>query len=763
MKLIIPSLVLALCSIASAFGATYYIDFAGGNDQADGRSPQTAWKHSPGDKKATSNPAATELQPGDILHFKGGVTYVGEISIKASGTEGSPIIIDGNTDGSFGEGRAIFDGAQMITDWKKVTSAEQVDGNPRWKEIMYADLDVDLSSSFNQDSFVLHRERKVEKQAPWQRLFLIDGEHRVLPIAQQPKPTDPFYPDLPDDFYDTPNQLQTSYPHKIYYEKGSKGNRRLPLMPITYGGAAPVIEPLDGGTISLDLAKPERIAEIGIKLHRPKTMTAPKEVVFLADDKKVYTAKIDPKDSEMQRFKLPRPVEASKLSFQLKNDDPKAPKWTKLQQVAAYTPDGVNVIQQDSVTTILEDKERLTQKDPNWYDGMFVGVRGGNNHVYFARVTSYDPNKSQIHAPHFTSRIYDNTQYAFYNSPKFLELPGEWCLEPLDGNRSRVYFLPEELVDGQPVNIGYPVLKTAITLSDGISHIEVRGFLVQRYSAGNGGVATMGRGNAKTSHIRIADCEVRFMSGPAGININYSEHVTIENCYVHHCPGWTVGIYINRVDHYRLSGNRLDTNSGSGIRHYDGDHGVLENNVVLNHYGMHSSGLNFYEGCSNIVFEGNFVQNVIAINRSAENLTFRNNVVDSENKNPVSVAMWPSGRLGGRFMKNLLFENNTFVNVDPDVPWSTSVFVQSGASPPEGLVIRNNVIEYLRSKVPGTIEDNIFMKKADRSVADTGSIVVSDPNKLFRDPANNDYRRKPGGPMMDAGANVPPPAAAWKP
>ena len=58
---------------------------------------------------------------------------------------------------------------------------------------------------------------------------------------------------------------------------------------------------------------------------------------------------------------------------------------------------------------------------------------------------------------------------------------------------------------------------------------------------------------------------------------------------------------------------------------------------------MHSSGLNFYEGCRDILFEGNYVQNVIAINRSAENLTFRNNVVDSQHRNAVSVAMWRLG------------------------------------------------------------------------------------------------------------------------
>ena len=36
--------------------ATYHVDFAGGDNAADGLSPQTAWKHSPGDPSATDKP-----------------------------------------------------------------------------------------------------------------------------------------------------------------------------------------------------------------------------------------------------------------------------------------------------------------------------------------------------------------------------------------------------------------------------------------------------------------------------------------------------------------------------------------------------------------------------------------------------------------------------------------------------------------------------------------------------------------------------------
>jgi hypothetical protein len=755
-----PLLFILLLSTAPVFAATYYVDFAGGSDDRDGRTPETAWKRSPGDKQATGNPKAASLQPGDIIKFKGGVQYLGEIQFTAlKGAEGQPIVLDGNADGQYGKGPAILDGAKMITDWKKVASAEQVEGNPKWQEILYADLDVDLTKNFTQDKFILHRDGGRDSQAPWQRIFLIDGEKRVLPIAQDPKPSDPFFPDLPEDFHVSPVKVSDSYPHKVYYPEGSRGNSSLPLIPITYGGGAPVIQPFHKGEVAFDLAQPETLAEIGFRLHRPKTNQPPEEIAFYADGAEVYVAKVDPAKEDMQRFKLPQPVKTSKITFQLRHASTTS-KWTKLEQLAAYNPGGDNILQHE-VTTVIEDPARFTQQDPAWYNDMFVGLHGGNNHVYFAKVRRYDPATKRLFVPHFSSTLYEQTRYALFNSPKFISLPGEWSIKPVEGGKTRVFLLPESLENGQPVNIGYPVLATALSIEGASEHVEVRGFLMQRYSGGKGGVAVNGNGDKRPNHIRIADCEVRFMSGQSGISLNHSDNVTVENCYVHHCPGWTVGIYVNRINGYNLLGTRIDNNSGSGIRHYEAKQGTLKNNIVINHYGMHSSAFNFYEGCRDILFENNYVQNVIAINRSAENLTFRNNIVDSQSDNAVSVSMWQSGRVGGTHMKNIVFEKNTFINADSKANWFTGIFVQTGASAPEGLVARNNVLSRLRSPFPGTIEGNIFMHETDSAVAGTGGTVVSDASALFMDPAKGDFRRKPGGPLMEAGADVPPPPAQW--
>ncbi len=738
--------------------ATYYVDFQGGDNQADGLRPETAWKHSPGDGNATGNPATVELQPGDTIVFKGGVPYIGEIELRVAGAEDQPITLDGNTAGTFGEGRAILDGARMIRDWQRCQSAEQVQGNPRWKEIMYADLDVDLSSNFDPGRFVAHRDAGEARQAPWQRLFLVDGERRILPIAQIPKPSDPFYPDLPADFYHTPHPLTDNYPHQVVYEEGTIGNPTLPLIAITYGGNAPVIQPFHGGAVSVERNEPATIAEIGFTLFRPATTPVPEHIAFLADGREILQAEVDPEQSAMQRFTLPEPVAAHKLTFQLRHSDPGNRTWTKLQQIAAFTPEGTNVIEHP-ISSILRDETRLRQEDPHWYDGMFVGVHGGNNHVYFARVERYEPENHQLVVPHFQARTYDTTRYALYNSPRFINRPGEWCLTPLEDGRTRVYLLPEHLQDGQPANIGYPQLSTGILLSGNASHITVRGFLIQRYSGGAGAVATRSARGARPHHIVIADCQVRFISGQSGISLNHSDHVVVENCSVEQCPGWTVGIYVNRTNHFRLIGNRLDKNSGSGIRHYEARHGVLQDNVVLDHFGMHSSGLNFYEGCADILFEGNYVHNTVAINRNAERLVFRNNVIDGRERSAVAVAMWNSGRVGGREIKDIHFFNNTLVNLNPDTAWATGILGQrrGSPSPPQGLIIRNNILYGLAEDISGQIENNLYTREVEERFMGPGCRVVSDPEALFRDPARGDYRRRPGGPAMEVGADIPPP------
>jgi len=98
-------------SSSGSSGTTYYVDYASGSDSNLGTTPSTPWKHVPGDPRATGEPSATTLGPGDTVVFKGGVAYVGTVVVPWSGAPDRPITYDGNSAGTFGSGRAIVDGS----------------------------------------------------------------------------------------------------------------------------------------------------------------------------------------------------------------------------------------------------------------------------------------------------------------------------------------------------------------------------------------------------------------------------------------------------------------------------------------------------------------------------------------------------------------------------------------------------------------------------------------------------------------------------
>ncbi len=96
---------LAICSQATS----YYVDYVAGSDANPG-TLVSPFKYSPGDYDATSVSAAVSLLPGDIVLYKGGVTYVSKLGLRFTGiglAAGSPIVFD-SSGSSYGTGQAIL-------------------------------------------------------------------------------------------------------------------------------------------------------------------------------------------------------------------------------------------------------------------------------------------------------------------------------------------------------------------------------------------------------------------------------------------------------------------------------------------------------------------------------------------------------------------------------------------------------------------------------------------------------------------------------
>lgn len=114
---------LFLLIASTAMATTYYIDYINGSDLNNGTSTLSPFKHAPGDSRASGNAQIT-LTPGNIVIFKGGVTYAligGYLLANGDGTAGNEIIYRSGhlLSPQWGTTRAVIDGSGMVTTYRK--------------------------------------------------------------------------------------------------------------------------------------------------------------------------------------------------------------------------------------------------------------------------------------------------------------------------------------------------------------------------------------------------------------------------------------------------------------------------------------------------------------------------------------------------------------------------------------------------------------------------------------------------------------------
>jgi len=176
---ILFGLTIGFVGVPTAAAATYYVDFDEGSDSHDGLSETSAFQRAPGDPKAAGNAAATLLEPGDVVLFKGGVHYRGQVRLDADGALGNAITFKGD---GWGSERAIIDGSERWTPtWIPCPSQAACGGNPHWASIYYAAAPADytfFTTIFEDDEFL------------W--------------FSQDPNPEDFFYYNRIDDYYVVP-------------------------------------------------------------------------------------------------------------------------------------------------------------------------------------------------------------------------------------------------------------------------------------------------------------------------------------------------------------------------------------------------------------------------------------------------------------------------------------------------------------------------------------------------------------------------------
>jgi hypothetical protein len=161
---VIPWLLLAPGGLAAA---TYYVDFANGDDRASGLSPADAWKRAPGDSRAGPAPRATRLQPGDTVLFRGGVAYRGTVVVRAAGTADAPIRYVGD---GWGPGPAVVDGSEPIGKVRACPSGRACGGEAGWRGLLQVTLP--------------------EQVVPWDGLFQGERPVRLVEAGARLQPGD---------------------------------------------------------------------------------------------------------------------------------------------------------------------------------------------------------------------------------------------------------------------------------------------------------------------------------------------------------------------------------------------------------------------------------------------------------------------------------------------------------------------------------------------------------------------------------------------
>ena len=162
----------------AAQSRVFYVDYAGGSDAADGRSPETAWKHGPGDPASVGASRRLKLLPGDEVRFRGGVRYRGSMLPDAAGTADAPVVFDGS---AWGPMRAIIDGSEPLQGVRRCRSAADCLGSPHWANLWRADLPAAASWT---DFLFVHD--KVLQPAQYPALSVADSDkpEKFLPIPK---------------------------------------------------------------------------------------------------------------------------------------------------------------------------------------------------------------------------------------------------------------------------------------------------------------------------------------------------------------------------------------------------------------------------------------------------------------------------------------------------------------------------------------------------------------------------------------------------
>ena len=702
----------------------YHVDYEAGDDANDGLSTDAPLRHAPGDASAAGRAAEVELEPGDVVRFKGGVAYRGTIEVPASGRAGAPIVYDGNTDGAWGEGPAILDGSDLIEDWQPVSSADEALGHENWGSLYVGTMSGDIEP----------------------RMISLTQDGELFTLARDPAPADPFFMD------DRSTMRNVNPPRPEDRGRAAIDTSRLfrnsahPMTLMVDGrdNTLAIIDPMDGARLEFHIPAPRTVTRV--RISTDTRSTRPRDIVLRADDEEILSTRLPNRRDDFD-FELDEPVTLSTLTLEIESVYDGGARHGGMRRVQAFDAEGNDVLRVierggDEAYAAYADDTFFTQpRADHWY-GSYFAIHAGSNFIYYRRVLDYFPDEHKIHTEPIEVSQYpeDRGLFAMLNVLPAIDGPGQFYVSPDvdDAGNRRIFAWPH---GDDPAGIAASQRSSGFVVN-GQDHVEIAGFLME----GHGGSGSFAVQTRDASHVTIRDNEIRLGRGGA-IQAQRGEGILIKDNHAHHNRGR--GFRLHTLTDSVVTGNRMHKNGSTSIGWYVCRDIEMSHNHITGHYGVHANAMTVYAESENVLIEGNRVwdNNNGLTMQDVTNVTVRNNIMHATG---LVVGMWTG------YHRNIRYEHNALIGPEhrPSSDYRAGLFTNGTV---DRLHVHNNILAGTSGRLPGEYSHNLYTRIGPRDDADDlpqGSLHEPELRRIFLDPDNQAYELRPGSPAIDAGIDL---------
>ena len=270
-----------------------------------------------------------------------------------------------------------------------------------------------------------------------------------------------------------------------------------------------------------------------------------------------------------------------------------------------------------------------------------------------------------------------------------------------------------------------------------------------------------------------------------GVDIRNADYITVQNCFSHNNGSTSVrgdGIFLGFSERPTLQFNELSFNSEHGLYHSNSaDYPTIRGNRLHHNTnaGIHING-DLSQGGNGVISFGLIEKNVIWENGAGggsgincdglSDSIIRNNLLFANRASGIS--LYAIDAAAGASRNQVL--HNTIIQATSG-RWCLNIPASDGVASPTGNVVKNNIFIHpgARGSVttysPSALQSdyNIVVNRFSQDDGNTfitlsawqaagqdQHSIVSTPETLFVDVANNNYRLKTGSPALNAGTSV---------